>query len=442
MTKLSCGRHLIVMGTSYKQSILFPLNVLQNEFGENVMRYFGYLILLVAAAVAGWLAHGFWRSPPGASDGPMLNPTVRVQSGRIELAIKARGIVKPAPNALIRVGFPMPKDVARRIVELPWVEGDSVKAGEKLAQLDVSDLQATLAQLAAESKIFDQKLVATKALEPVEIKAAEARLAAADTNLSHTKRVHERLLRLSGSTSAASTLETETALNNYEVAVSQVAESKAALQQVKERFRTDILVLESQLANSQAILRGVEVQILWSTMNAPINGEIFTVHQHQGELTSNNPASPVLTMLDLSQLQLHLYVDESDFGRVKVSQRVSFRVDAYPGETIAGHIVRLLPQPVLQENVVYYLAVVEIDESQRSLLRPEMTALAHIQTEAQENALTLPIRAVKLRSDGWYVLVPTEKGSIERDVKIGLKSEGRVQIVDGLNAGDEVIEEP
>ena len=118
-----------------------------SEFGENVMRYFGYAIFLVAAAVAGWLAHGFWRSPPGASDGPMLNPTVRVQSGRIELAIKARGIVKPAPNALVRVGFPMPKDVARRIIELPWVEGDSVKAGEKLAQLDVSDLQATLAQM-------------------------------------------------------------------------------------------------------------------------------------------------------------------------------------------------------------------------------------------------------------------------------------------------------
>ena len=267
-------------------------------------------------------------------------------------------------------------------------------------------------------------------------------MAAVQTNLSHNKRVHERLLRLSGSTSAASTLETETALNSYEVAISQVAESKAALQQVKERFRTDILVLESQLANSQAILRGVEVQIQWSTLNAPINGEIFAVHQHQGELTSNNPASPMLTMLDLSQLQLHLYVDESDFGRVKVGQRVSFRVDSHPGESIAGTLVRLLPQPVLQENVVYYLAVVEVDESQRSLLRPEMTALANVQTEAQENALTLPIRAVKSRSDGWYVLIPSEKGSIERNVKIGLKSEGRVQIIDGLSAGDEVIEEP
>lgn len=147
-------------------------------------------------------------------------------------------------------------------------------------------------------------------------------------------------------------------------------------------------------------------------------------------------------MLDLAQLQLHLYVDESDFGRVQVGQRVTFRVDAHPGETVAGKIVRLLPQPILQENVVYYLAVVEIDAAQRSLLRPEMTALGHIQTAARENAMTLPLTAVKSRSDGWYVIVPSEGGPIEKSVKIGLKSEGRVEIVEGLKPGDKVLEEP
>ncbi|MDA1049364.1 MAG: efflux RND transporter periplasmic adaptor subunit [Planctomycetota bacterium] len=398
--------------------------------------------LICLAAIAGWFAHGVWSKQRGTNGSQPEAATVRVRSGRIEQAIKARGIVKPAPNALVRVGFPMPKDVSRRIIELPWVEGDAVKAGETLAQLDVSDLQATLAQLTTESKVFEQKLVAAKAIEPVEIKAAEARLAAAEAHQSHTKRVHERLAKLVGTTSAASTLETETALNDYDVAQAQLAESKAALQQVKEKFRTDILVLESQLANSQAVIRNSEVQIRWSTLIAPIDGQILMVNQHQGELTSNNPANPVLTMLDLAQLQLHLYVDESDFGRVQVAQRVTFRVDSYPGEIIAGNIVRLLPQPILQENVVYYLAVVEIDAAQRSLLRPEMTALAYVQTAARENALTLPLTAVKSRSDGWFVMVPAEGGPVEKSVKIGPKSEGRAEIVDGLKAGDEVLEEP
>lgn len=405
-------------------------------------RFFGITALICLAAVAGWFARAIWSGQRGPNADQQELATARVQAGRIEQAIKARGIVKPAPNALVRVGFPMPKDVSRRIIELRWVEGDSIKAGETLAQLDISDLQATVAQLGAESNVFSQKIAAAKVLEPVETKASEARLAAAEAHLAHTKRVHERLAKLEGTTSAASTLETETALNDFEVAKAQLAESKAALLLVKEKFRTDILIQESQLANAQAVIRNIEVQIRWSTLKAPIDGQVFMVNQHQGELTSNNPANPVLTMLDLSQLQLHLYVDESDFGRVQSGQRVNFRVDAHPGETIAGTIVRLLPQPILQENVVYYLAVVEIDSAQRTLLRPEMTALGHIQTAAKENALTLPLTAVKSRSDGWYVMVPAEGGPVENRVKIGLKAEGRVEIVEGLKAGDEVLEEP
>lgn len=407
-----------------------------------MMRFFGAFLLIVAAAAAGWFAH-VWQSGSRATTArEMERPTVRVVSGRLEQSIKARGIVKPAPNTLVRVGFPMSKDVARRIVELPWVEGDSIKAGHKLAQLDVSDLQATSAQLTAEARIFEHKLAALKALGPVEMKAAEARLAAAQALVGHTRRVHERLAKLEGTNSAASTLEMETALNNYEVAQAQLAESKAAREQVQEKLRTDSLVLESQIAHARESIRIAEVQIRWGTLTSPIDGQVFLVSQHQGELTSNNPANPVLTLLDMSQLQLHLYVDESDFGRVEIGQKVNFRVDAHPGETIQGSTVRLLPQPILQENVVYYLAVVEVAAEQRSLLRPEMTALAHIQTAAKENALTLPLTAVKSRSDGWYVQVPSPDGPLDRKVAIGLKAEGRIEIIEGLKTGDEVIEEP
>ncbi len=105
---------------------------------------------------------------------------------------------------------------------------------------------------------------------------------------------------------------------------------------------------------------------------------VFAVHQRTGELTSNPPNAPVLTLLDPRQLQVHLYVDEADFGKARLDQEVKLRVEAHAGETVQGKIVRLLPQPILQENVVYYLAVVEVDEAKRSLLRSEMTTLAHI----------------------------------------------------------------
>ena len=407
-----------------------------------MMRFLGILLLVCVAATAGWLAHVWFAGSAAHSAGGEESSTVHVLSGKLEQAIKSRGIVKPAPNSLVRVGFPMPKDVARRISELTWVEGDTVKAGQKLAQLDVSDLAATLAQLTSESKVFEQKIASLQALQPVETKTAVAKLAAAEALQAHTKRVHEKLSRLEGTTSSASTLELETARNNYAVAEAQLTEAQAAVEQVKERFRTDILVLESQLALAQTAIHTVEVQIRWGTLVSPINAQVFQVNQHQGELTSNNPLNPVLTLLDMSRLQLHAYVDEADFGQVRIGQKVRFHVDAHPGETIEGTTIRLLPQPILQENVVYYLAVVEVAKEQRSLLRPEMTALAHIETATKQQALTLPLSAVKSDSQGWYVMTPSPDGPVRQTVKIGIKAEGRIEIVEGLKVGDEVLEGP
>ena len=97
------------------------------------------------------------------------------------------------------------------------------------------------------------------------------------------------------------------------------------------------------------------------------------------------------------------------------------------------------PKLILQENVVYYLAVVEVDEAKRSLLRSEMTTLAHIQVGNKEPTLWLPLTAVKSKADGWYVRLMTGGGPVERTVQIGGRSEGRVEIRAGLVEGDEVL---
>jgi HlyD family secretion protein len=259
--------------------------------------------------------------------------------------------------------------------------------------------------------------------------------------LDHCQRVYQRLEKL-GPNSAASTLEGETALTNRDVASAKLASSEAALQQVQAKFRTESSFVEAQIEQAEAAIENVKVQIGWSILRSPINGNVFAVNQRQDELTSNNPASPVLTLLDYGQLQLHLYVDEVDSGRIKPGQAVTFRVDAHPGETLKGTILRLLPQPILQENVVYYLAVVEVAEEQRSLLRAEMTALAHVSTAENENALLLPSDAVRSGADGFYVRRTTSAGVVETPIRIGWKDEGRVEIREGLAEGDEVLLEP
>src|SRR5439155_13365095 len=138
-------------------------------------------------------------------------------------------------------------------------------------------------------------------------------------------------------------------------------QGEASLQQIRLKYRTDIATLAAQIQQAQATVQTVEVQIRWSKLNSPLTtpAQVFAVHQRQGELTSGQPTVPVLTLLDPDQLQVHLFVDEADFGRIRLGQEVALRLESYPDMVARGRVLRVLPQPMLQENVVYYLAVVE-----------------------------------------------------------------------------------
>ena len=401
------------------------------------MRTMGWLTLLLLAAAGGWWVRGGQHFDPSTPTLAETN-TAKVVKSRIEQTVKARGIVKPAPNALIRIGFPMPKDVARRIKIMNFVEGDAIKAGDELAILDNADLLATLKQLKADAAVVEKRLDASRALEPVEVNVANAMRDQAKVQADQAQRNYQRVSNLRSSNAVAQ-LEYETTLSDMEVAKAKLENAEAGLQQVKTRFQTDIATLEAQVEQAKAAINSVEVQIDWSTIRSPIDGMVFAVHQRPGELTSNQPNSPVLTLLDPKQLQVHLYIDEADFGKVSLDQEVKLRVEAHAGETVQGKIVRLLPQPILQENVVYYLAVVDVDESNRSLLRSEMTALANIQVGNVEPILWLPLAAMKSRSDGWSVRVMADGVPVEKAVQIGSQSEGRIEIRAGLVEGDEVL---
>lgn len=403
------------------------------------MRTLGVGALLLVALGAGWTAR-VWLAPASATDEDGGN-FVRVARGRLEQSVKARGIVKPAPNALIRVGFPMPKDVSRRIARLPWVEGDEVRRGELLAQLDCADLKATRDQLTAEVHVAERKLAALRKSGPLEVRTAEATRDQAKSQSGLAEKNHNRLVRLVPG-GAASAQDLETAVSDLAVAKARVAQTAAAAEQIEARVETDIATLEAQLKLAQATLQTIEVQIGWSTLYAPHYAQVFAVHQQQGELTGNTPGAPVLTLLDPKGLQVHLYVDENDLGRVRAGQLVRLRVEAHPDKVIEGKIVRLLPRALLQENVVYYLAVVEPLESQKTLLRTEMTTQASIQAGVKENVLWLPPSALRSRPEGWYVLKRGPGGRVEVPVKIGWKGEGRVELVEGVAEGDEVIVGP
>ena len=402
-------------------------------------------IVVLVVALAGGL--GWWGRGRFAGDNRpaarQASSIARVSRGRIERNIRARGIVKPAPNALVRVGFPFPQDQARRIARLAVVEGDVVGPGAELARIDQEDLNASLEKQTAALQAAERRLEALGILEPIETRRAEAELAERGAEREQARRNLERAEALR-TRDIVSTQQRELAETEHALAAARAERAAVDLDEVRARIRTETSTLTAQLGESRAALRSIQVQLRWSTLNSPLRtpAQVYAVHQRQGEVTSGQPNAPVLTLLDLSQLQVHLFVDEADFGGIEVGQAATLRVESYRDQVLKGSVVRLLPQPMVQENVVYYLAIVEVDAGQRALLRPEMTALGYVQAGRRENALWLPIPAVRSRADGWFVLRPSSNGPVETAVHIGLRDQERVEIRHGLEQGDEVLVGP
>ena len=395
--------------------------------------------LVLVTATVGWIGRGYWqsRSRVSSAEAPGTT-TAKVMRGRIEQTVRARGIVKAAPNALVRIGFPMPKDVSRRIRTMRVVEGDAVKAGAVLAELDTSDLAATLQQLRGDAAVVQKRLDALHILEPEEVHLAETvrDQAAAQADLA------QRSLERGASLRAKSLLpeqDYEALGSEAKVARARLAHAEASLNQVKARFRTDLTTLSAQLTQANAAIRNVEIQIEWGAIRAPFDGIVYAVHQRPGELSGNQPGSPVLTLLKSNELQVHLYVDEADFSKVQSGQEATLQIEAHAGERVTGTVVRLLPQPILQENVVYYLALVDVNNAHRSLLRAEMTTLAFVQVGSNDPVLWVPSAALRSQPDGWYVRRLTTSGPVETAVQIGTRSEGRVEIRGGVAEGTEVL---
>jgi multidrug efflux pump subunit AcrA (membrane-fusion protein) len=207
-----------------------------------------------------WSQQGNWRSADQVAPA-----VVRVARGPIDQTVRARGIVKPAPNALVRIGFPMPKDVSRRIRSLRVVEGDVVTAGMLLGDLDTSDLTATLQQLRGEATVVQKRLDALRALEPRELHLAETvrDQAAAQSELAERNLTRGAQLRAQALLPEQNH---EALASDAKVARARLANAEANLSQLRTRFATDITTLEAQLQQADAAIRNAQVQIDWGTL--------------------------------------------------------------------------------------------------------------------------------------------------------------------------------
>ncbi|HEX6637122.1 MAG TPA: efflux RND transporter periplasmic adaptor subunit [Steroidobacteraceae bacterium] len=238
-----------------------------------------------------------------------------------------------------------------------------VKKGELIAKIDPALFQAAVTQ-------------------------AEANVAAAGANVTRLKVAAEDAERQARRASEVyeqrliSETERDTAVANargarasVEQARGQLAQARASLEQARTNLRyTDILSPTDGVVISRAVNVG---QTVAASLSAPV---IFTIAQ------------------DLKKMEVHTNVAESDIGRLKPGMRVSFTVDAYPGEPFRGSIRDIRNAPQIVSNVVTYDAVIDVSNPDLKL-KPGMTATVSVVTDRRQNVLTVPNAALRFRPD-------------------------------------------
>lgn len=181
-------------------------------------------------------------------------------------------------------------------------------------------------------------------------------------------------------------------------------------------------------------------QLADTVIKAPISGTVIGKPIPAGQAVAPGISTPMvlMTVADMSKMQIQAQVDESDIGKVKTGQKVTFTVDAYPGKVFTGVVANVSQKATVQQNVVYYSVLVDIDDPS-GLLRPTMTARVTITVGVNEQALLVPLSALKTVNGQTTVTVLRGGKSEAVAVTTGLASDTQIEITSGLNDNDQVV---
>ena len=308
--------------------------------------------------------------------------TTKVSRETLTREVIATGVIRPIVGAEINVG----SRVSGIVQSLPVKVGDTVEAGDLLAQIDSMPFEALVAQAEAD------------------VQLSKAEIALAESNLKRKQNL---------------------ASQGY----SPEADLEAAIR--------DLNVARARLALNEARVQSARIDLGYSKITAPIRGVIADVTTREGETVAASFVAPsFVSIVDLDRLEVQAYVDETDIGRVFVGQKASFEVDTYSDTDFEATVTAINPKAELQNSVVNYIVVLDFEGQEGRVLRPEMTAHVRLQLEQRENVLTAPRSALR-RQNGLPVIVVERNGDwIEQPVRVGWRTDQRVEIVDGVSEGD------
>jgi multidrug efflux pump subunit AcrA (membrane-fusion protein) len=366
----------------------------------------------------------------------IVQETNKVSRGDLERILTATGIIKPEEGAEVKTGSRFTGVIENLYVKL----GDIVTKGQPIALLDNREqeaecrkLEAVLAKLQAELRLLDENI-------PLLVKEAEASLRSAESEAEYAETYFSRIAPLPKSGGIAAT-DLDRARQQRVSTKQMVLVRTIILEQLTTKYRLERPRLQHAIEEAQADLDAARIRLSYAAIVSPIDGVVSGITAQEGEtVVAGFQVVDLITVLDVSRLELRVYIDENDIGEVKVGDSVRFRVEAYPDRQFSGNVALIHPGPELRNNIVYYRALVRLDPETARALRPEMTARCEIVVGKKGNILLMPNTAFKWIGQRRIVLRLDASGKpTPVDVLTGMEGMTHTEVLQGLAENDELV---
>ncbi|HVP36269.1 MAG TPA: efflux RND transporter periplasmic adaptor subunit [Terriglobales bacterium] len=344
----------------------------------------------------------------------------KVKKGDIASVVTGSGKVQAKND--VKIGATVPG----LIISLPVKDGDMVKRGQLLVQIDPSEYRSAVAQ-------------------------ATAQLSSAKANFEQSKLLHERQQKL------------------YEKGLTSKEQYDASLTQYN--------VSQAQFDQSQASLRQAEDLLAKTTITAPMDGKITQLLKKEGEMVTGATYNPteIMTISDLSAFEVEVEVDETDIAEARLAEEAKIKIDAFPDTSFQGEVSEIGNTAIItgygtQDQVVNFLVKVLITDEVKGI-KPGMSASVDITTASHKDVLSIPIAAMVMREEKKDTLtakpkegkseaqassVKEEKGKEKKKevegvflvekgrarfvpVKSGISDQQNMEVMSGLKENDQII---
>lgn len=376
------------------------------------------LIFIIIAILAGLGVGAYFLFFAGDKNNIVVVSTQPVVLGSITNAVTATGTIEPIQQ--VEVGTQVSGEVKKVYVDY----NSEVKAGQLIAELDKTNLKAS---------VEESKTSYERALNEV----------------NYIKKTYERQQAL-----YADHLISEA---EYDEVVYKYNNAKASLTQAK------------------ASLDKAKTNLSYADIYSPVDGVVLSKSIEEGQTVAASFSTPTLFTIaqDLTKMQVEADIDEADIGQIKIGQKVTFTVDAFPNDVFDGKVTQVRLDPTVTSNVVTYTVIIEANNPDLKLM-PGLTATVSIYTLEINNVLTIPEGALNYeisfdmlkkyyeqqgaqmekpagadsskvknvgprQGKGDFVWVKSANKIERRQVTVGASDEINYQVVSGLTEQDSVV---